>query len=125
MLILPGLDATVQTLRTKLDRAERKIAVIEIEKKRVSSERDNMASQHGAAFQNFDELKIEKEALCVENDALRREIDSLRDQLEQEEAHHREETIQLQRQVDQTENATQRQNATLQAELAHVRAKHD
>ncbi|KAF1956989.1 hypothetical protein CC80DRAFT_471374 [Byssothecium circinans] len=107
------LDATVQTLRTKLDRTERKIAVVEIEKKRLSSERDNMASQLGVAFQTCEELKAEKHALRSENDALRQEVDSLRaenealrDQLEQEEAQHREETVQL-------------------PELARVRADHD
>lgn len=131
-LTFAGLDATVQTLRTKLDRTERKIAVIEIEKKRLSNERDNMASQLGVAFQTCEELKIEKEALRAENEILRQEIDSLRadnealrDQLEQEQEHHREETVQLRRQVDQTDNVTQRQNVTLQAELARVRAQHD
>ncbi|KAF2689822.1 hypothetical protein K458DRAFT_356151 [Lentithecium fluviatile CBS 122367] len=126
------LDATVQTLRTKLDRAERKTAVLDIEKKRLTTERDNLTSQLGVAFQTCEELKLEKEALRSENDALRQEIDSLRAdnemlrvQLEQEEAHYREETVQLRRQVDQTENATQRQNATLQNELARVRAQQD
>jgi hypothetical protein len=91
-----------------------------------------MASQLGVAFQTCEELKVEKEALRSENDALRQEIDSLRaenellrDQLDEEQANHREETVQLRRQVDQTENATQRQNATLQKELAHVRAQQD
>lgn len=129
---LLGLDATVQTLRTKLDRTERKIAVIEIEKERLGSERDNMASQLGVAFQTCEELKVEKEALRAENEALRQEIDSLRadndalhDQLEHEQAHHRDETIQLRRQLDQTENVTQRENITLQAELARAHAQHD
>jgi hypothetical protein len=132
VLTRPGLDATVQTLRTKLDRTERKISVVEIEKKRLGAERDNMASQLGVAFQTCEELKAEKGALSSENDALRHEIDSLRaenemlrDQLEQEQAQYREETINLRRQVDQTENATQRQNATLQRELAQVRAQQD
>ena len=127
-----GLDATVQTLRTKLDRTERKISVVEIEKKRLSAERDNMASQLGVAFQTCEELKIEKEALRSENDALRQEVDSLRaenemlrDQLDQEQADHREETVQLRRQVDQTEDATQRQNVTLQKELARARTQQD
>ncbi|KAF2642878.1 hypothetical protein P280DRAFT_516636 [Massarina eburnea CBS 473.64] len=126
------LEATVQTLRTKLDRTERKIAVVEIEKKRLGSERDNMASQLGVAFQTCEELKTEKATLTSDNDALRQEVDSLRadnealrDQLEQEEAHHREETVQLRRQVDQTENATQQENASLQAELTRIRTQHD
>jgi hypothetical protein len=59
----------VQTLRTKLDRADRKVAVLEIEKKRLNTERDNMAAQLGVAFQTCEELKNEKIALANENDA--------------------------------------------------------
>ncbi|PVI05103.1 hypothetical protein DM02DRAFT_126988 [Periconia macrospinosa] len=91
-----------------------------------------MASQLGVAFQTCEELKKEKEALRSENDHLREEIDSLRaelealqDQMEDEMEQHREETVQLRRQADQTENATQKQNATLQAELTRVRNQHD
>ncbi|KAH8725104.1 hypothetical protein GQ44DRAFT_749824 [Phaeosphaeriaceae sp. PMI808] len=126
------LDATVHTLRTKLDRAERKTAVLEIEKKRLNSERDNMAGQLGVAFQTCEELKNEKSALSNENTALREEIErlrdeneALRDQLTQEHSQHREETVQLRRQFDQTANATEKENATLHAELARVRAQHD
>jgi hypothetical protein len=122
----------VQTLRTKLDRAERKTAVLEIEKKRLNTERDNMAGQLGVAFQTCEELKSEKSALKQENDALREEVDALRaenealrDQLDQDHSQHREETTQLRRQFDQTANATEKENATLHAELARVRAQHD
>lgn len=127
-----GLDTTVQTLRTKLDRADRKVAVLEIEKKRLNTERDNMANQLGVAFQTCEELKNEKGALTTENDALRREIDSLRaeneslrEQLGEEQDQHREETVQLRQRFDQTANATERENATLQAELARVQAQND
>ncbi|KAF1911423.1 hypothetical protein BDU57DRAFT_560518 [Ampelomyces quisqualis] len=126
------LDATVQTLRTKLDRAERKTAVLEIEKKRLNTERDNMAGQLGVAFQTCEELKNEKMALSSENEALRDEVDALRaenealrDQIEQDHSHHREETTKLRRQFDQNANATEKENATLHAELARVRAQHD
>lgn len=127
-----GLDATVQTLRTKLDRADRKVAVLEIEKKRLNTERDNMASQLGVAFQTCEELKNEKSALSAENAALRQENDhlraeneSLREQLEQDASQHREETVQLRRQFDQAANATERENATLHAELTRIRAEQD
>lgn len=126
------LDATVQTLRTKLDRAERKTAVLEIEKKRLNTERDNMAGQLSVAFQTCEELKSEKVALSNENDALREEVDALRaenealrDQMEQDLSQHREETTKLRQQFDQTANATEKENATLHAELARVRAQHD
>lgn len=129
---LIGLDATVQTLRTKLDRTERKIAVVEIEKKRLSAERDNMARQLGVAFQTCEELKADKQALSAENDTLREQIDMLRaeiehlrDELEQDQAQHREETVNLRRQLEQTEDATQRENITLQAELRNARAQQD
>ncbi|KAF2116148.1 hypothetical protein BDV96DRAFT_43688 [Lophiotrema nucula] len=123
---------SVQTLRTKLDRTERKLSVAEIATKRVTSERDNIATQLGVAFQKFEEVKIEKEALRAENDTLRQEIDSiradnnaLRDQFEQEQQHYREETIQLRRQVDGAENHVQKENRTLHAELSRVRAQND
>jgi hypothetical protein len=127
-----GLDATVQTLRTKLDRTERKFAVVEIEKKRLSAERDNMASQLGVAFQTCEELKADKQALNAENGTLREQIDSLRveiehlrDELELEQAQYREETVNLRRQLEQTEDATQRQNITLQADLRSAHAQQD
>lgn len=91
-----------------------------------------MASQLSVAFQTCEELKNEKIALTGENHALREEIDalraeneSLRDQLDQEHSQHREETTKLRRQFDQTANATEKENATLHAELARVRAQHD
>lgn len=122
----------MQTLRTKLDRTERKIAVVEIEKKRLNAERDNMASQLGVAFQTCEELKVDKQALTADNEALREQIDMLRseiehlrDELEQEQAQYRDETVNLRRQLEQTEDATQRQNITLQAELRTARAQHD
>jgi hypothetical protein len=106
--------------------------VLEIEKKRLNTERDNMAGQLGVAFQTCEELKGEKTALSNENNALREEIDALRaenealrDQLDQEHSQHREETTKLRRQFDQTANATEKENATLHAELARVRAQHD
>lgn len=132
MLISIGLDATVQTLRTKLDRADRKVAVLEIEKKRLTTERDNMTNQLGVAFQTCEELKNEKLALADENEALRQEIEALRgdneelrDQLNHEMSHHREETVQLRQQFDQAANATEKENATLNAELARVRTQYD
>jgi hypothetical protein len=91
-----------------------------------------MANQLGVAFQTCEELKHEKNALSRENDELRQEIDtlraeneSLRDQLEQDQSQHREETVQLRRQLDQAANTTQRDNADLHAELTRVRAEHD
>jgi hypothetical protein len=104
----------VQTLRTKLDRAERKVAVLEIEKKRLNTERDNMAAQLGVAFQTCEELKNEKTALATENDALRHELDAVRA-----------ENDDLREQVDQGADETQKENLDLQAELTRVRAQHD
>ena len=91
-----------------------------------------MTNQLGVAFQTCEELKNEKLVLVDENDALRQEIETLRgdneelrDQLNQELSHHREETVQLRQQFDHAANATEKENATLNAELARIRAQHD
>jgi hypothetical protein len=91
-----------------------------------------MAKQLGVAFQNLEEVKIDNQALRNENDTLREEVDSLRaeneslrDELEHEQIHHRDETVQLRRQVDQTDNAARKENATLHAELTRVRTQQD
>lgn len=126
------MEASVDTLRTRLDRAERKLSVAEISTKRVTAERDNLVTQLGVAFYNAEELKGEKEALQTENETLRNEIDSLRteneslrNQLSQEQAQFQEETQQLRRKASQTENAVQKENETLHMELARVRTQHD
>ena len=127
-----GLDATVQTLRTRIDRADRKVAVLEIEKKRLNTEKESMANQLGIAFQTCEELKDEKRVLSNENEELRKEVEilraeneALRDRLDQDQSQHLEETTQLRRQFDQAANATEKENANLHAELARVRAEHD
>jgi hypothetical protein len=122
----------VQTLQKKLERSERKLSVSEIEKNRLQKERDNMATQLAVGFQNFDELKAEKEALTAENETLRQEIDQLRaenadlgDQLAHEQQQYRDETLQLRRQVERAGSVTNREAETLRAELTRVRARHD
>lgn len=126
------LETSVQTLQKKLERSERKLSISEIEKNRLQKERDSMATQLTVAFQNFDELKAEKEALTAENGTLRQEVDSLRaenddlrDQLDREQQNYREETLQLRHQLDRTDNGTQRETASLRAELSRVRAQND
>jgi regulator of replication initiation timing len=98
----------------------------------LTTERDNMTNQLGVAFQTCEELKNEKLALLDENDALRQEVDALRgdndelrDQLNHEMSQHREETVNLRQQFDQAANATEKENATLNAELARIRAQND
>jgi hypothetical protein len=122
----------VQTLQKKLERAERKLSVADIEKNRIQNERENMATQLSVAFQKLEEVKGEKEALTAENETLRQEVDALRtendalrDQLEHEQEQYREETVQLRRQVDRTENITQKENETLRIELNRIRTRHD
>jgi hypothetical protein len=131
-LTILGLDATVQTLRTRIDRADRKVAVLEIEKKRLNTEKESMANQLGIAFQTCEELKNEKKALSNENEELHQEVETLRaenealrDQLHHDQSQHQEETTQLRRQFDQAANATEKENADLHAELARVRAQQD
>ncbi|PWO24275.1 AAR2 domain containing protein [Pyrenophora tritici-repentis] len=128
-------DATLQTLRTKLDRADRKSAVLEIEKKRLSTERDNLAAQLRIAFQTCEEVKSERTALSNENEELRDEIEtlraeneSLREQLEQDQSQHRQEI-----RVQQDENTQQltrkdfelQQARQDQAQYARLKSEHD
>ena len=68
----------MQSLQSRLDRAERKESVAAIETKRIEKERDNLATQLGAAYYSHEELKRENEALQLENETLREEVDSLR-----------------------------------------------
>ncbi|KAF2749781.1 hypothetical protein M011DRAFT_276419 [Sporormia fimetaria CBS 119925] len=126
------LEASVQTLQKKLERSDRKLSVANIEKNRLQKERDNMATQLAVAYQNFEELKSEKEALSSENETLRQEVDSLRsendvlrDELEREQQQYRDETLQLRRQVDRTDDVTRREAESLRAELNRIRARHD
>ncbi|KAF2200381.1 hypothetical protein GQ43DRAFT_373943 [Delitschia confertaspora ATCC 74209] len=126
------LESSVQTLRTRLDRAERKLSVSEIANKRITAERDNLVNQLSVAFYNSEDLKTEKDALRTENDTLRQEVDSLRAendelrrQIQEEQDHFRSETLQLRRQVDRAENGVQKENETLRDELARVRDQND
>ncbi|OCK84625.1 hypothetical protein K432DRAFT_288476 [Lepidopterella palustris CBS 459.81] len=122
------LEASVDTLRTRLDRTERKLSVAEIGQKRITSERDNLVTQLGVAFYNSEELKAEKEALQTENETLRNEIDSVRtenESLRDQLSRLQEETHQLRRNADRTGKAVQRENETLNAELARIRAQRD
>jgi hypothetical protein len=73
----------MNTLRTKLDRAERKASVADISTKRATSERDNLVTQLGVAYFNIEEVKAEREALLAENEELHIEVDDLRAENEQ------------------------------------------
>ncbi|KAK3045095.1 hypothetical protein LTS18_014582, partial [Coniosporium uncinatum] len=76
------LEASVQSLQNRLDRAERKASVAEISTKRITQERDNLVTQVGVAFYNSEELKTENEALRKVNETLRGEVDTLRSENE-------------------------------------------
>ncbi|KAK3059929.1 hypothetical protein LTS18_009733, partial [Coniosporium uncinatum] len=76
------LEASVQPLQNRLDRAERKASVADISMKRITQERDNLVTQVGVAFYSSEELKTENEALRKENETLRGEVDALRSENE-------------------------------------------
>ena len=68
----------MQSLQNRLERAERKASVSNIENRRMEKERDNLATQLGAAYYTHEDLKKENEALQLENETLRDEVVSLR-----------------------------------------------
>lgn len=130
----------MDTLRGRLDRAERKASIAEIATKRITSERDNLVTQLGVAFYNSEELKAEKETLQKDNVSLRHEIDAvraengiLREELESARAQYveaaaqfQEETQQLRR-ADTTKDAAvvKKENEALRAEVARLHSEHE
>ncbi|KAF2494425.1 hypothetical protein BU16DRAFT_463206 [Lophium mytilinum] len=72
------LETSLNTLRVKIDSAERKASNAEISMKRATSERNNAVTQLQVAFITTEQVKAEKEILLVENEDLRNEVDELR-----------------------------------------------
>ncbi|KAL1630011.1 hypothetical protein SLS54_000871 [Diplodia seriata] len=124
------LQSQVDSLRNRLDRAERKNSVKEIATKRVTEERDNAVTQLGVAFFNSEEIKTERDELLAENEGLREEVDALRaenDELRDHLARYEEQTERLQKNSGRKDNAIRKENETLHTELKKaqvVQAEH-
>ncbi|KKY13544.1 hypothetical protein UCDDS831_g08911 [Diplodia seriata] len=123
-------EKTLDSLRNRLDRAERKNSVKEIATKRVTEERDNAVTQLGVAFFNSEEIKTERDELLAENEGLREEVDALRaenDELRDHLARYEEQTERLQKNSGRKDNAIRKENETLHTELKKaqvVQAEH-
>ena len=114
-----GLESSVQSLQSRLERAERKVSVSTIENKRMEKERDNLATQLGAAYYNHEDLKRENEALQLENDTLRDEVDSLRferERSQKEVKHLRNEILNMRVNFEKHTNQWAREEANLRRE---------
>ncbi|KAK8234023.1 hypothetical protein HDK90DRAFT_454473 [Phyllosticta capitalensis] len=117
------LEAQVNSLRSRLERAERKMSVSDISSKRVTEERDNAVTQLGVAFLNVEELKGERDALLSENDVLRNEVDALRlenDELRARLAQYEQQSQQFQKAADR---ALRTDTTATRAELEKTKAR--
>ncbi|KAL9111360.1 MAG: hypothetical protein Q9227_004237 [Pyrenula ochraceoflavens] len=68
------LEASLSTLHTKLDAANRKVSITEITVQNVSKERDSALAQLSNAFYSAEELKAENRKLKKEIERLRHQI---------------------------------------------------
>lgn len=119
------LQSQVDSLRSRLERAERKNSVNEIATKRVTEERDNAVTQLGVAFFNSEEIKTERDELLVENDNLRQEVEALQaenDELRDRLAQYEDQSQRQQKNASRKESAVRKENETLHAELKKARA---
>ncbi|OJD36730.1 cep57 centrosome microtubule-binding domain [Diplodia corticola] len=119
------LQSQVDSLRNRLERAERKHSVNDIAKKRVTEERDNAVTQLGVAFFNSEEIKTERDELLAENEGLREEVDALRaenDELRDHLSHYEEQTNRLQTNSGRKDSAIRKENETLHTELKKAQA---
>ncbi|KAL1624321.1 hypothetical protein SLS56_007860 [Neofusicoccum ribis] len=119
------LQSQVESLRSRLERAERKNSVNEIATKRITEERDNAVTQLGVAFFNSEEIKTERDALLGENECLRKDIDAIqneRDELHDRLAQYEEHTQRMQKNSNRKDSAIRKENETLHTELKKAQA---
>ncbi|KAH7032377.1 hypothetical protein B0J12DRAFT_582744 [Macrophomina phaseolina] len=119
------LQSQIESLRSRLERAERKNSVNEIATKRVTEERDNAVTQLGVAFFNAEEIKTERDELLVENDNLRQEVEVLRaenDELHDRLAQYEDPSQRQQKDANRNDNGIRKENETLHAELKKAQA---
>ncbi|KAK8196099.1 hypothetical protein M8818_007252 [Zalaria obscura] len=122
------MQANIKALQDRLDRTDRKLAVSDIAVKRITQERDSLATQLGVAYYNAEEanvvdeeLNIENERLHEENEELKAESEALRHdnnkfrvqiahvkaQLEEETQHFGQREAELKSRLDRREEAVQ------------------
>ncbi|KAB2580799.1 hypothetical protein BFW01_g6911 [Lasiodiplodia theobromae] len=119
------LKSQVDSLRNRLERAERKVSVNEIATKRITEERDNAVTQLGVAFFNSEEIKTERDELLAENESLRGEVDALQaenDELRDRLAQYEEQGQRPQKNSSRKDSAIRKENETLHLELKKAQA---
>jgi hypothetical protein len=140
------LEASVQSLHKRLDRADRKVYVADAATKKITEERDSVVTQLGVAFYNSEELKTDIETLRNENRLLQDQVmdlqnenreltadnEDLRAQLDQARGQHQEDTERwtrkealLSRKATTTDRAILQENQTLRDELTQARVQQE
>jgi regulator of replication initiation timing len=140
------LEASVQLLQRRLDRADRKVSIADAATKKITEERDSVVTQLGVAFYNSEELKTDVETLRNENRLLQDQItdlqnenreltmenEDLRAQLDQARDQHQEDTerwarkeASLSRKATTTDRAILQENQTLRDELNQARVQQE
>lgn len=120
------LQTTIKALHERIERGNRKLAACETAVKRMTQERDDLATQLGVAYYNSEEHKakirqleeenekinLENEDLKLDMDTLRNENNQLRVQLAQFKAQHEYETQQwTEREAQLKERVEKREEA--------------
>ncbi|KIW04247.1 uncharacterized protein PV09_04552 [Verruconis gallopava] len=140
------LESSVQSLKRRLEHAERKVSTAEANTKRAREERDSLGTQLSVAYYSNEELKGENEVLQnenrllqdqvaelqAENRALAAEIEELRMQLDLSHERHEDETTRWQkkeaaltRKANTNDRAILNENQTLRDELVRAREQQE
>ncbi|TID20535.1 hypothetical protein E6O75_ATG05299 [Venturia nashicola] len=140
------LETSIQSLQSRLERADRKTTFADIATKRITQERDSLVTQLGVAFYNAEEVRVEnetlrnenrllqdqvsdlqaeKEELVAENEALRDHLDASHDRHEGETEKWTKREAALNRKAATTDRLIYQENQTLREELAQARKQQE
>ena len=79
-----GLESSVRTLQSQLDKSNRKVSTAETILRNITQERDSAVSQLGVAYFTIEQLKVENEDLKEKNNKLKTRIGQLKGDYEDE-----------------------------------------
>ena len=82
-LTILGLESSVRTLQSQLDKSNRKVSTAETILKNITQERDSAVSQLGVAYFTIEQLKVENEDLKDKNNKLKARVGQLKGDYEE------------------------------------------